>query len=247
MASRISLVRVGAAVLGVSSALMIGVLPAAADTGGSSGAQSNNSSSTLSGHVIHVAQSVRVNMTYQGKERVEPADLFDFQIDSDPATVVQTYCVGFTLPLSTSVTMSQHGWNEYPDPSSPDPNSQFAANNSKINWILHHSYPNAGVTLSDLSAAAGVTPELTADQALGATQAAIWSFSDGATLASDNDPAELKLYAYLTGDANTGVSQSTLSISPKQATGTTGKLIGPFTVSTNVTGLKLSKLPTGVS
>jgi TQXA domain-containing protein len=246
MASRTSLVRVGAAVLGVSTALMIGALPAAADTGSSPSAQSD-ASGAVTGHVTGVARSVPVNMNYQGKEKhSEPADLFNFQIGDDPTNVVQTYCVGFSLSLSTTATMTQHPWNQYPDPSSPDPTSSFAKNNSKINWILHHSYPNAGVKLADLATAAGV-PALTEDEALGATQAAIWSFSDGATLADDNDPVEIKLYQYLTGSANTGVSQSTLSISPKQLTGTAGKLIGPFTVDTNVTGLKLSKLPTGVS
>jgi TQXA domain-containing protein/LPXTG-motif cell wall-anchored protein len=159
--------------------------------------------------------------------------------------------------IDTQHGMVEKSWDSYPNPKSP-----FHSNRAKINWILHFGYPVVGTdalakTLTDQGVK--VTNGISDKEAISATQAAIWHFSDGRALDEANplpkgpmDSAAdvVALYKYLTGAGNVGIGEQptpALAISPADATGVAGDKIGPFTVSTTGQVTKLTtKLSAGV-
>ncbi|WP_084467839.1 thioester domain-containing protein [Actinokineospora inagensis] len=170
-------------------------------------------------------------------------------------TELKVYCVGVNINASyDNGAMTEASWDNYPDAGSP-----FKANSKKINWVLHHGYPN--VSLADLNNLGLATNAdgIEVEEAVTATQAALWHFSDGYTIDRtdplfrgnhDSDKDVLALYDYLTGDKNTGVDETPvgdLAINPGSKHGAAGDLIGPFTVTTNGTVDSLTTdLPNGV-
>jgi TQXA domain-containing protein/LPXTG-motif cell wall-anchored protein len=153
--------------------------------------------------------------------------------------------------------MVEKSWDSYPNPKSP-----FNENRAKINWILHNAFPFVGTdVLGKALTDTGVTLTngLNQKEAISATQAAVWHFSDGKNLDESNPlpkgPMDSRadvvaLYKYLTGSANVGIGDQptpALAISPTDASGAAGERIGPFTVTTNGEIHKLTtKLPEGV-
>jgi TQXA domain-containing protein len=240
MASRTSLVRVGAAVLGVSAALMIGVLPASAGTGATATVVGSDGTGTM----VTMDKSPA-----EGGGSVNTSGVLNkIQIVRDGVTdksTVDTYCMDLTTSLVRHVTMQAGDWASF----NGRDGSTFHEYNKQINWILQNSYPSV-TDLAKLSTTAGLPDTISTADAISGTQAAVWHFSDGANLETQGQSADLvDLYKYLIGSANTGIDEGTLSVSPDTATGTIGKLVGPFTVHTNLTGLGLdvSKLPSGVN
>lgn len=248
MASRTSLVRVGAAVLGVSTALMIGILPAAAGTSGQNPA--DVTTATVLGPDGSAGTSVTMDKSQaEGGGRVRTqGELNKIQIVRDGVKDTNTpdaYCIDITTGLDTSATMNAGDWDSFIGRAG----STFHDNNKKINWILQNSFPSVS-DLGKLSENAGLSDTISRQDAISGTQAAIWHFSDDATLETNHQSADLvALYTYLTGKANVGIDEGTVSIAPDQVTGTVGKLVGPFTVGTNLTDLNLdvTKLPSGVT
>lgn len=257
MASRTSLVRVGAAVLGVSTALMIGILPAAAGTSGSDQNSSDATTATVVGGGI-VGTSVTVDLSsaeaavvgHSSEQALVVLNNLQLVKDDKPVPgLVPAYCIDLTTSLKRHVTMQAGWWSKFIGRTG----STFHDNNKQINWILQNSYPSIK-DLPKLSKAAGLpdTDTISEADAIGATQAAIWHFSDDAKLDTTNahpDAELLALYNYLIGSSNTGIDEGKVSLSPSQATGTVGKLVGPFTLKTNLSDLTLdiSKLPSGVT
>ena len=104
------------------------------------------------------------------------------------------YCV------QTGITEGAEGtrMTRQPWPAYPDPGARFNTDRGKINWIVHHSYPTVGLVALPTS-----TP-LSAAEAVAATQAAIWHFSDGTTLdptPGNNDTHVEAFYDYLLANA----------------------------------------------
>lgn len=252
MASRLNLPRLGAAVLGASAALLLSVaLPANAAPGQTPAPVVGH----MDGAADEVGTSVTMDYTDNGKqvENKVPTVLFGLLLKD--GTLLHTYCGQLTVGLQRGIPLVRTDWGNYPDPSSP-----FETNDRQINWVLHHSYPQV-TDLGALSKAAGLPDTISKADAIGATQAAIWSFSDNGTLAKA-DADITGLYRYLTGGANTGLDEPTnasdlpakptLSVTPGSAApGQAGGKIGPFTVHTNVPaddGLEMSAtLPAGVT
>ena len=126
--------------------------------------------------------------------------------------------------------------------------------------MLHNSYPVVG--LDAITASTGLTfhDGLDAAEAITATQAAIWHFSDGKDLQEvvkgkngpdQNGVDDVKaLYGYLTGVKNAGIGEHdnpSLAITPDSLTGKVGDRLGPFTLKTNGTITELTgQLPDGV-
>jgi TQXA domain-containing protein/LPXTG-motif cell wall-anchored protein len=170
---------------------------------------------------------------------------------------LQMYCVEIDTRIDTDHGMVEKSWDSY-----PNPKSQFNDNRAKINWILHNAFPFVGTdvlgkTLTDSGVA--LTNGLNQKEAISATQAAVWHFSDGKNLDESNPlpkgPMDSRsdvvaLYKYLTGSANVGIGGQptpSLAISPTDASGAAGELVGPFTVATTGEIHKLTtKLPEGV-
>ncbi|GAA4476086.1 hypothetical protein GCM10023190_12870 [Enteractinococcus fodinae] len=94
----------------------------------------------------------------------------------------------------------------------------------RVAWILRHSYPT--LTLDELAQQTG-TVQLSAAEAISATQAAIWHFTDDfvpdgkltvesgptAQLAEHSSDNVRKIFAYLTGDSNTGLTEQEVQAS----------------------------------
>ncbi|NIJ14440.1 TQXA domain-containing protein/LPXTG-motif cell wall-anchored protein [Saccharomonospora amisosensis] len=234
--------RFGAVVAGVSIAALLGGVPAAADE--AQGRIDNNNGTQ--GHRVNLGHG------YAGMKTVL------FKLDLDGGNSLRSYCVEIDVPIDPKRSMQERPWDEFPNPDSP-----FHENRNEINWVLHHGYP-----ASDLDALAGVLTEQGAElhdgldqkEAIAATQAAVWHYSDGKNLDRDNpvkgddadaDADVLALYDYLTGEANVGIGEQpapALELTPEEIAGNAGERLGPFTVSTtgDITGLS-SELPEGVT
>lgn len=243
MRGKTILTRTGAAVLGASMALMAGALPAVADQ-----AQGKlDKTAGVSGFKVNVEGMPNLSTALFGL-RLEGGDL------------LKTYCVQIEVDIrdeDKDLVRGEVPWDEFPNEHSP-----FHENREKINWVLHHGYPAVEVdALEKLLTDEELTFDegLSVPEAITATQAAVWRFSDGKSLDEANptpqNPAAkndvLAVYNYLTGDKNVGIGQQpspTLEVSPEEASGEAGDRVGPFTVSTSgdITEI-VSELPEGVT
>jgi TQXA domain-containing protein/LPXTG-motif cell wall-anchored protein len=233
-------VRAGAALTGTAAILMAVAAPAAAAPATGKVDPSGN----VIGYQVNVGDDWLATI---------PTNLLGFTLAD--GTDLGMYCVEIHTDIDGEHDMVEQPWNEYPSQDSP-----FNTNRTKINWVLHHGYP--ALTLEQVAAQLPSTHDgIDVLEAVAATQAAVWHFSDGVDLdrddplsgdASDEDDAAdaLALYDFLTGPANTGIGEAplpTLSIAPATLEGQSGSRIGPFTVSTNATVEQLAKtLPDGV-
>jgi TQXA domain-containing protein/LPXTG-motif cell wall-anchored protein len=228
MASRLSASRIGAAVLGASLALMASALPALAE--------------------VHVKPKGEwnqggVDVFLEGKGDKLDTSLIGLQIDNTD-TKVQSYCVELPTPLKGGHGLKEVAWDKH-----PNPNTKFKENADKISWILQHTFP----LIKAEALGKEVGKDVSEQEAIGATQAAIWHFSDGANLDRGrvkNDDV-VAVYDYLIGSKNEGIKEQptpTLAIEPADKTGVTGDLIGPFTVTTTAGEVVLkADLPAGVT
>ncbi|MEW2507506.1 thioester domain-containing protein [Amycolatopsis sp. NPDC047767] len=249
MQVRSGLVRGGIAAAAAAVALMAAAQGATADTGAKA------EDGAARGRLVPGAftNGFGVNLNENGKDHYYDTVLFGLKL-SDGSTL-KLYCVEIETNIDEQQDMLETPWDKYPNPDSP-----FNQNNAKINWVLHHGFPTEdlkgieaelkGVTLHD---------GLSQAEAIAATQAAVWHFSDGKELDrdkpvqygnADNGADVLALYDYLTGSDNVGIGQQpkpTLSITPASAKGEAGTKIGPFTIATtgDITDLT-TQLPDGV-
>jgi TQXA domain-containing protein/LPXTG-motif cell wall-anchored protein len=182
-----------------------------------------------------------------------PTNLLGFKLSD--GTALLTYCVEIYTDIDESEELVEQPWDEYPDKDSP-----FHANRTKINSVLHNGYPHK--SLEQLTAAVpGADNGIDELEAIAATQAAVWHFSDGTDLnrtdplpGDGSDEADAKdtlaLYDLLVGSADSDFVEIPLTqfeILPNQLTGKSGTRIGPFQVKTTaeVKAIK-ADLPAGV-
>jgi TQXA domain-containing protein/LPXTG-motif cell wall-anchored protein len=227
MTSRLSASRIGAAVLGASLALLASALPASAE--------------------VHVKpksdwDQKGAGVFLEGKGEELTTSLIGLEMDRT-STKVQAYCVELPTELKNGRGLKEVPWDKHPNPT-----TKFKENAGKIAWVLEHTYPL--VKAKDLGTVVG-KDDLDENEAIGATQAAIWHFSDGAKL--DKGRVEngdiTALYDYLTTKAEQATPEPTptLTVEPKEKAGNAGDLIGPFTVTTTAGEVVLkADLPEGV-
>ncbi|NED99014.1 thioester domain-containing protein [Phytoactinopolyspora halotolerans] len=198
----------------------------------------------------HVS-GLRVNL----EDSSRPVGTTLFGLQADDGALLQTYCVELHVPIDPEHT----GYEEVPWDAYPNPDSPFHQNRDKVNWILHHSYPAVDLAGIEQAVEHEFDGGLSVEEAVAATQASVWHFSDGANLDED-DPTQRRgrhsgadvvaLYQYLTGEENVGIGEEPepeLALDPAALAGETGTLIGPFTVSTSAEAAQLSsQLPEGV-
>lgn len=191
-------------------------------------------------------------------ESGNPAGAVLFTLKLSDGSKLKMYCVQVEVGMRTDQDMIERPWNKYPDTKSP-----FNKNSAKLNWVLHHGYPAASVKALEGTLGKGdvkFNGGLSVKEAITATQAAVWHFSDGKDLkranpvsgegAGESAADVLAVYDYLVGKDNVGIGQQpkpTLDIGPAKAAGATGTRIGPFSIATSgdITELT-SKLPEGV-
>ncbi|AUY49534.1 Cys-Gln thioester bond-forming surface protein [Streptomyces sp. CB01881] len=151
---------------------------------------------------------------------------------------IQTYCIDFGHPVNTNagVKYQESDWK-----SSSLGGKDKAPAAAKIRWILENSYPQV-TDLVKLAKDAGVQGELTKEDAAAGTQAAIWKFSDDKN-AVPTDPQAKQLRDYLVSDKNKGIAaepKPSLSLTPDAVAGKPGNKLGPFTVNSSASEVKLS-------
>ncbi|MEU5264180.1 thioester domain-containing protein [Amycolatopsis sp. NPDC021455] len=244
MQVRSALVRGGIAVLAAAAAVMVGTPAALADDGAARGRVVKGGGT----------EGFSVNL---GPGRNYVTELFGMKL-SDGKTL-KLYCVQIKVGMRTDVDMVERPWNQYPK---SEESKNFQANSDKINWVLHHGYP--GVKLDDLGQVlaqkgAKLHGGLSEQEAITATQASVWHFSDNTNLDktkplpyenADASADVVALYDYLTGADNAGLGKQpkpTLNIAADKTEGAAGTKIGPFNVATtgDITALT-SELPDGV-
>ncbi|TDP90885.1 LPXTG-motif cell wall-anchored protein/TQXA domain-containing protein [Leucobacter luti] len=155
------------------------------------------------------------------------------------------YCLENQVSARTGVTgrvgdlSSYLGSNYFTDPTIQ----------GKVLWLLAHSYP--ALSLEEFGAASGV-PGISRNDAIEATQYAIWRYTD---LTFDADwfwetPDSEAAYWYLVNGANASSGATpadfavTASITGPTTVQSGGSLIGPFTVSTNQPSVAVTVDPT---
>jgi TQXA domain-containing protein/LPXTG-motif cell wall-anchored protein len=234
MATRFTLARVGAAVLGAAAALTLSALPATAANGSSTTANPDPHGDKYSGSV------------WLKGDKHEPTTLIALKPKGGGADIL-TYCVEISVNEGgPSVDMVQVPWTDY-----PDQKADFNTNRDEINWILHNSFPTLNV--DDLSKAAGTPTTLTKQEAVEGTQAAIWHDSDGVDLDTSKNNANVDaLYNYLVGNQQKlpqpATDASVTITSPSNTSTEAGGRIGPFVVKTNMQSLQLTAdVPSGVT
>lgn len=245
MASRSKLARLGAVVGAAAAVVMAGAIPAGADP------VAQAASGKVDGDGVG---GYSVNLGEQGLRQISTS-LIGFRLAD--GTKLGMYCVEIHTNIDRKGEMVEQPWDAYPNPQSP-----FNGNRDKINWVLHNGYPVASTdALAALLAKSGATLNdgLSTREAITATQAAVWHFSDATNLdtskpLNDGDDAAaadvVALYKYLIGDANVGIGDQPtprLEVNPSEASGNAGKRVGPFTVKTTGTVDELkADLPAGV-
>ncbi|MDI2124951.1 Cys-Gln thioester bond-forming surface protein [Yinghuangia seranimata] len=218
---------------------------AAADTG---------TTAKYDGTVDETRSSVWVKVPVEGRPGVSewhhPVTAL-MQLKADGGAV-KVYCIDRATVVRPS--------SEYREASWSDSWLSDSERTRKITWVLNNSYPKID-DLDKVAGQAGIAKGgLDVREAVAATQAAVWHFSNGAQLPdTDNQGARqsgdvLKLYTYLTGAGNTGLNEPkpSLTLDPEKAQGTPGdKPIGPLKVTTNAVGKVSVKVkgtaPQGVS
>lgn len=176
---------------------------------------------------------------------------------ADDGAALKTYCVEVNVPINDDpeLNMIEVPWDSYPVPDAP-----FTENADHILWVLQHSYPVVPVDEieSALDGAVSFNDGLSEREAITATQAAVWSFSDAVqpnlddftSEGGDVDADVRALFEYLTGEDNVGIGEQpapALSLDPSSLSGEAGGVIGPFTVSTNADTVDVvAELPEGI-
>jgi TQXA domain-containing protein len=164
-----------------------------------------------------------------------------FNLKLEDGTVLQTYCIDFETDIRRNAAYQEDAWANYPG------KGEFTSP-AKVHWILQNSYPT--LSAADLATAAKVDG-LSNEQAMAATQAAIWHFSNGVNLLDDNNAKVKAVYDYLVENAQdlpqTSEPDASLSITPATAEGTAGSTIGEFTIETSAASVPLNvDAPDGV-
>ncbi|NKY99967.1 thioester domain-containing protein [Nocardiopsis alborubida] len=174
---------------------------------------------------------------------MESTSLFDLRLED--GTALTAYCIDLETKIKDNAWYLEDDWANYPG------RGDFAEP-GKVHWILQNSYPT--VSAAQLAENAGLNRgnarHFGDEEAIAATQAAIWHFSNGSE-ATANDPNGVKaVYDYLVGEAQDLPQEPgpTLSITPGEATGSAGETIGEFLVETSdEDGIEVSvQAPEGV-
>jgi TQXA domain-containing protein len=195
------------------------------------------------------ADSVRAQYTGNAETGVQVrmdganvgTNLFNLRLED--GTVLTSYCIDLETGIRTSAWYNEDEWANYPG------KGDFTEP-AKVHWILQNSYPR--VSAAELAEAAGVSNRRFGDaEALGATQAAIWHFSNGADLTGERPDGVREVYDYLVENAEdlaqTAEPDASLSITPDSASGEAGGVVGEFEIATSASEVPVTvEAPEGV-
>ncbi|WP_354642633.1 Cys-Gln thioester bond-forming surface protein [Kitasatospora camelliae] len=153
--------------------------------------------------------------------------------EQDEKKALLAYCIDLMNPTQPDAEYNETDWKSSSLAGKPE-----AA--AKIKWILLNSFPTKSV--DDLKKASGIA-DLDENEAAAGTQAAIWSFSDGADAKPVKEDAAA-LTKYLkdkVADVKQGEEpKASLSLEPASVAGKSGEQLGPITVKSNSDSVNLA-------
>jgi TQXA domain-containing protein/LPXTG-motif cell wall-anchored protein len=232
MASRL---RIGAALLGAAALMSMSTLGASADVI----VEPDRNTPSPSGHNVFFVKD--------GKTKFDTSLIPLVVNDNGEIEKVFAYCVELPTLLKDKVPLKEAPWGKH-----PGEKTQFndPENAGKVLWILTHSFP----VLDEKAFQKQWGDQFDKQEMIGATQAAIWHFSDGVKLDEGKQNKEnadvTTLYKkFLEQAKNEGKQVTpTMEIKPESKSGKAGEKIGPYTVTTTASEVKLTaKLPKGVT
>jgi|GEM_PF-1496785 len=163
-----------------------------------------------------------------------------FGLEVGPTQTEYAYCVELTVSARFGSDLDVGGWDTFPG------TNLFATSataRQKVTWIVYHSYPH--LTLAQYRTLTG-EPELSEAEAIAATQAAIWHFTDDFTYTGlyaggrDNSSAAAlrvgRVYDHLTGSANTGRAETVgpeVTVTVPTTAGQAGTKVGPIRINSS--------------
>ena len=182
--------------------------------------------------------------TYEGAVRAQYADkvqsgetvtmtggsigtsLFRLDLENGEESL-PAYCIDFETNIIGGAWYLEDDWANYPG------KGEFAEP-GKVHWLLQNGYPSRSA--EELAEAAGGNAHrVTEAEALAATQAAIWHFSNDEDLVRGQGNVTA-IYDHLVESAESLPQEgpdASLSVSPDSAAGQAGETVGEFTVSTS--------------
>lgn len=158
------------------------------------------------------------------------------KVTTTDGRVLFTYCLDAATDLVDDAAYREAGRSEVPTlKGNPDA--------AKVDWILGHAYP----TVSAEALGKLIGRKLSKGAAAGATQAAIWRFTNHVK-AVPWDPAAAELADYLTAHAtDAGEPAPSLTLSPGTVTGPAGSVIGPIRIGSTGDQVGVSLDPAAVT
>lgn len=247
-------VRILRAVLALfaAAALLLMCLPVQAradglQTGGQNSGETAGNSQAATAQTARIIGSEKQYMNFyyldeEGKSGRKTTVLFSVEIGGK---TYRAYCLESTV--TTRFGEARVGtWEEFPGTNNFKDDPQVR---EKVAWIVANSYPT--VPLDQLAERIG-QPGLTEAEAVAATQAAIWTYTDGYSARGFSQSGNkqgpdaqasvrpMALLQYLTGTANTGLSEQRVrapqfQIEAGDASAAEANLIGPLSVTTDQT------------
>jgi len=184
------------------------------------------------------------NLKYSGAGyRNVPTMLFSVHTSSSKEGNIKAYCIELEVNIQFESDLKVGGWKEFPGTNKFKDNPDVQA---KVAWIAQRSYPQTN--LAEVTKASGVQG-LTEKDAITATQAAIWHFTndfeyqglDGTDQATADRVGAL--YKYLTGEKNVGLKETakpTVEIKGENGTFKAGDPVGPIRFESNQATVKLT-------
>nr|WP_221442773.1 thioester domain-containing protein [Nocardiopsis algeriensis] len=153
-----------------------------------------------------------------------------FELKLENGETLTAYCIDLKTGIVPQAWYVEDSWSQY------NGQGNFAEARGKVHWILQNSYPTVGVEqLAENADLGNRAHRFTEKEAIAATQAAIWHFTNGVKVTANSPDSVRKVYDYLVGNAQDLPQEPapTLSITPESATGEAGGTVGEFTVSTS--------------
>ncbi|MFD6095366.1 thioester domain-containing protein [Nocardiopsis flavescens] len=161
-----------------------------------------------------------------------------FQLTLEGGDTLGAYCIDLETSTRNNAWYVEDAWANYPG------KGDFTAP-GKVHWILQNSYPT--VPARTLGQEVDL-PRLSEADAMAATQAAIWHFTNGADLG--RAPGNVtRVYRHLVDSAQDLPQEPgpSLTVTPGSAEGEAGSRIGGFTIETSAASVPVTvQAPEGV-
>ena len=135
-------------------------------------------------------------------------NLFTVHTSASKEGAIKAYCIELDVDIKYESDLRVGDWKDFPGTNKFKDNAEIQ---SKVAWIAQRSYPQTD--MAELIKASGIA-DLTEKEAITATQAAIWHFTNdykwsGLKEADQATTTRVeKLFTYLTGQTNTGLKES---------------------------------------